>query len=670
MSELISAITEDSYSIDRKKQELAKICAIFYGGNAERAKAALDLRITRYLHPLLNHSDSEIRKQTLLIFYQLSRALASDNDLELIDPEPLQIHTADLENTKEQNLSKSMDLKKSKHIPDVAKDKTLVNFVYGSTALHNPIDTKRYINFAKELPTVHFEQNREYFIELGKVLENPVYSSVLCRILKDSNELLENKLLVVRIMLNLFTAGKQFVRSLNSAITDGYLTLAKLLKTGENKPKSSPEYILSNEIKQLFTKLFELRDPTINHFLLNHMQARDLLTQTGLKIPALKTMQDLREKAEFLWSSPTSDETILINTCKIPEFVKDLKSFLINNAQKSDPAQYAKLVILSNEILCRTADIIWEKLENSKRKDEMFKIIDSCVDFWTWISEDKNKHEILLEAKNCTLLDWILTKMTPILSISGIDENNKKLINLGIRMQKILSLLLKSDNEHVVEFLESISYGTIFGQHLQLQFEALKLHIENKGDQDWLLNLYPEQNYLRISMLETLLKSGSKKMKSQFLKSRFIERMIADYLKDLRKFNIRLDKIDLKFLAFCHCYPLRNESIEFIGKIIEYQENSKDIYTELMQRLQIHLIIPHECEIIRNYENEPELLVQTSLMLLERVGENTNGKNKKDERIVEAISEIMVRKPSFKKQFKKLNEFIEGSNTPKSIIFT
>ena len=167
LCESIAIFTEDSYSPEKKRQELVRVCSIFYGGNIERIKAAVDIRITRYLHLLLQ--DPELRKYSLLIILQLSKALIADRD------------------------SNESLMSEQEFCQDITRDNSLITYIYGHSIVNNPAEIKRYIQFAKELPTIHFEQNKELFRMLGTAFESPVYSSVLVKLLKDPSELLENR---------------------------------------------------------------------------------------------------------------------------------------------------------------------------------------------------------------------------------------------------------------------------------------------------------------------------------------------------------------------------------------------------------------------------------------------------------------------------------------------
>ncbi len=192
LCDTICILASDGYSDETKRSSLGSLCGTIYSGDAERIKAAVDLRVTRYLHPLLQHPDEETRKLALLTFYQFSRAIADEETLSLLSLEPVQVFMK--ENVAPTaSPSRGAAEYKKKTLPDPAKDLSLVSYIYGETAVNSPIDTRRYLGFAHELPTVHFQQNRPLFYALAKALESPVFSSLLLRLLKSHSETSENK---------------------------------------------------------------------------------------------------------------------------------------------------------------------------------------------------------------------------------------------------------------------------------------------------------------------------------------------------------------------------------------------------------------------------------------------------------------------------------------------
>jgi len=164
LCEAITILTEDSYGIERKREEMARICSVFYGGNLECARAALDLKVMKYIHMCLQSNDFELKNYCLLIILQLSKALAGVEDNE---------------------------------VQDTVQDKFLLDYIHGKSVISNPTDMKRFIKLAKMLPTIYFEQNRKIFIALGASLQSPVYTSTLLKLLKDPLELPENKYILI-----------------------------------------------------------------------------------------------------------------------------------------------------------------------------------------------------------------------------------------------------------------------------------------------------------------------------------------------------------------------------------------------------------------------------------------------------------------------------------------
>lgn len=176
----IAILTESSYGRAAKASALGDICAMLYGGSYGRVKATLDLRVTKYIHCFLEHGDEEIRKHTALIYCQLARSLANDEAMALLSPDV------------GAKLGVSGSASK-RSLPDVNKDWSLVGYIYNQNAIRDPVDTKRYIAFAYDLPAVHFQQSRQYLGELAWALKSPVFSSAILRQIKSATETLPNK---------------------------------------------------------------------------------------------------------------------------------------------------------------------------------------------------------------------------------------------------------------------------------------------------------------------------------------------------------------------------------------------------------------------------------------------------------------------------------------------
>ena len=228
-------LTDESFGRPSILQALSNICEMVYKGNRDRAKALLDLRITKYLHSFLQHPDEAIRKQSLLMLNQLSRAYAKEDSILMLNlqPIPISIKEKPVEEEKiaklinltiepektNQTKKKTIDISKSTQkprkalaerdkpsektniLPEMNKEQSMVSYVFDKTMKSDPTDTKRYISFARDLPTVHFHNNKIFLSALGRALESPAYSSILMRLLKAINESYENKYYIMQYIL-------------------------------------------------------------------------------------------------------------------------------------------------------------------------------------------------------------------------------------------------------------------------------------------------------------------------------------------------------------------------------------------------------------------------------------------------------------------------------------
>ena len=410
-------------------------------------------------------------------------------------------------------------------------------------------------------------------------------------------------------------------------MTDSYLILAKVLK-------NSTEETLKSKIRQLFMALCELRIPSINKFLSDNLTARDILKSCGVNITSLENIDSLQRRAESLMAEPLLDSSELINGYEISNFCKDWKSLMIIHHEVWSTIEGKQLINMILSTFSRIADFSWSSFESGYSKDKHKEILKSIVAIWEWLLNQENYHVVY----DVALIDWMLAKLSKIFT-PAVNNSRSELYHIGIYLERILLKLVKMNNSDVNEILEAVSFGEVFGQHLQLQYENLRLCQVHKTPP---YDDYAEENNIRLNTFKYLLRSNSIKLHSQFIKSNFIEKMVSEYIKNKQRFVSCFDKIDLKFLAFRQWYPLRGESIGFIREVIDARDYAKNIYAEVIQRIDMYLLIPHECQILETYDNEEEFLVQSSLLLLSTLIKTISG-DKKDDRFVETINEEIGR---------------------------
>lgn len=488
-------------------------------------------------------------------------------------------------------------------------------------------------------------------------------------------------------MTNLFASEDSIVRSLNSTLSDCYITLGRLMLSLGGKEKKQLEGTLSGEIKQVFVKLCELRNPKIIANLRNIPGMQGLLQEAGLKIPRLRGLADVVATSEKILSMENLSSETIISTLDISKFCKDLKACLMYSKAELEDEAITKAYRKSGDMLATVANILWEEAQNPKAQDKLtlINLISTIAEIWDWMGNE-GLHMIIPELMQGKLLNWILEKLTSILSefrrtgeekpkeylteslynqkkIRQIEQehkfDNSPFMKLTIVLQHIIAILLKRNEDKINKQLEDLNFGQIFGEHLILQYEFLKLTIDSQAERLGLLDIYVEQNYNRLSILGYLLSSHSSTLKNQFLKSHFLEKMISEYIKDTREFSVKFNKIDIKFLAFRHSYPLRNESISIMSEIIKNKRNAYELYTELMQRIYRHQLIAHECATISLNQKAPELQMQTALLFFSILlqAEDDISHAFKDEGVNVAINKILTQNIMLKKQFPLLAKY-------------
>jgi len=83
LSECLVRLYDPELERAGKRCALAVVRSVFQTGNSDKIKACLDLRIPQHIIHFLQDSDSEVRNECLLIFYEISKGL-QDEDSEIL----------------------------------------------------------------------------------------------------------------------------------------------------------------------------------------------------------------------------------------------------------------------------------------------------------------------------------------------------------------------------------------------------------------------------------------------------------------------------------------------------------------------------------------------------------------------------------------------------------
>jgi len=75
LTECLSRLSDPDLQKAGKRCALAVIRSVFQTGNSDKIKACLDMRIPKQIIHFLQDSDSEVRHETLLIFFEISKGL-------------------------------------------------------------------------------------------------------------------------------------------------------------------------------------------------------------------------------------------------------------------------------------------------------------------------------------------------------------------------------------------------------------------------------------------------------------------------------------------------------------------------------------------------------------------------------------------------------------------
>lgn len=158
--------------------------------------------------------------------------------------------------------------------------------------------------------------------------------------------------------------------------------------------------------------------------------------------------------------------------------------------------------------------------------------------------------------------------------------------------------MVRLNKPHLNELLAEANFGFVLGEQLLLDYDFVRHCIDNCVESMVLLDTYVKKNEIRLNSLEYLLRSHEHTLKDQLLKSNFLEKVLMDYIRDFRAFNIQYSKIELEFLAFRKSFPLRLEAISIFNTILLYKDNAPQIYSELIMYARRHFLVRQEADMI------------------------------------------------------------------------
>ena len=150
------------------------------------------MRIPKYIIPLIQDRDMEVRTLGIQIFLYISKALLPQTPT--FSPAQLRQFRGLSEKklkTNTPNLQKKDFHSDKKSLPEIHKDYTLMNYINNSQV--DKQNAQRYVELAFDLPNLHFKANLCFLSEMGKCFENPVFIAPFIRQLKNPGESLQNR---------------------------------------------------------------------------------------------------------------------------------------------------------------------------------------------------------------------------------------------------------------------------------------------------------------------------------------------------------------------------------------------------------------------------------------------------------------------------------------------
>lgn len=210
------------------------------------------MRVPKHIIHFLQDSDSEVRRECLLILREISKGL-QDDDFEIMGKSAANLkqeysrrgfRKTAFDQHKAISMASQSDAvevvqedqdapmkgpkKKDEGIPQATSD-AYSTYMKRTIALIEKNENERFINFALDLPNLNFLASKRFLKEMAVCFESPVFIAPLTRLLKAKTETFQNKEVILQIVKNLFCGPERVLTAVNSPASDTFMTLLRLL---------------------------------------------------------------------------------------------------------------------------------------------------------------------------------------------------------------------------------------------------------------------------------------------------------------------------------------------------------------------------------------------------------------------------------------------------------
>ncbi|EAR94381.2 EF hand protein (macronuclear) [Tetrahymena thermophila SB210] len=635
--------------------------------NTDKIKLLLDCRAPVYLIPYLNTDDVHVRANLLEIFLEISHGFANIN-----------LSYAGQRELKSEEINKNFGI--VAHMNQVYEDK---------------LDRKRYIECANNYYYLKQQINKQYLYQLAFCFETPNMITNLFQTFKTKAELINSKILVIRIFQNLVNGPESVVKMLNISSIDVFPSILKLLikpKQGGTTQEQKTNKILSPVVQEVFKEIVKHARSEIIDILEYTPGIRSLLKEADLTIPQKLNLSTLsiqikgikefykKEKEQIIheikqcYVNPSTirfkdslsnlkylhsqsliclehilswfkhyfftckDLQIIVEAKRLVDFATSIARSVIQNLK-----EYAQFNPIALEIITLYSVFI-ENISNMGLYYVIFNKndLDNSKALITWMQNFINyaysyHEDIEYLSQEESLKKYQENQLTPIAHI----------------FMRILITLTEVDKQYMKQLLNDSGFGKFYLDIVKKQHKLVLAFINTNTENLHVLQYYVEETNFRIVVFENILNSSNEELKDFIMENDFVKYICCSAFQNETEFQVGLYRSSLKFLPFRNFAPLRNEALSMMTAIVWQQNQSQKLYKDLLIQISNEQLIKRECANLKknNQKSNPFLTALYFFTILVNTNEDKLIFLMKFEKVFDFLSEFFENNPEFKKYF-------------------
>lgn len=420
-----------------RRLALRHIRAIFQLGNEYKLKALLDFRLPSHIIHCIQYDDAEVRLETILIFFEISKGCLPTNI-------PMSPNTLPNERNE--------------------RDK-MVSILMGSIKMmvfNKEPDIKNIAESGQTGPSLSIR-------ELARCFEAQIFAVLLVRGLKLKSEPYDNREAIIRCIINVLQGNDAVVKAACSPATDTIATISKCLVISSRNIDTRTNRLISQVLKDNLGLVLERAGPELlRRFELTH-GAKACLKEQGLIIPKPITLSKLLDR---LPEQPTIDLDIPTIVLESQNWLKyTYRSGIIPHATAHNAiTRILNLFKDTTDLLWPIATKITSEVYSPELRHRARSSISKVLEMLEWLMNEKLDYLWLRSFEN---IYWIAYRYRELLLGLNEDTDTFPMVFQGVQLLKILTKCICSNK--LKEIMSSLDMKELLLDLLPEEEDVLKL---------------------------------------------------------------------------------------------------------------------------------------------------------------------------------------------------